>query len=262
MTKTDFDFPIFDSLKRGLLSLWLNRLALLPLTTLPLGVTFITLTLIRTYAPDDASQFAQAMMQVPADFAIGLFCSLIVLIIMSAPRKNKKDTVVFTLNVTSKKRLLIAGAIAHTLFGYLFMGGFALIDMVGEPMRQINAQNPTIIRWDLMLLVIAMFVATLYLIRFALLPILVVAEMDVKNFFRTYPQFKLSFPIIFIKLGTMMAAALVLLSPVFLLVPQGDVELNVIQTLLVDICASLTTVAYHAWGYAALAIGLRSMLDK
>ena len=103
-------FEVFKSLHRGGLSLYLNRRALLPLTSLPIGITFLTLALIRHYVPTDTSNFTNALLQIPADFCIGLFSSLIILIIMNAPRK--KDTskpVMFSMNLRDKRDILIAG---------------------------------------------------------------------------------------------------------------------------------------------------------
>jgi hypothetical protein len=260
MTKNEINFPVIDSLKRGGLSLWLNRTALLPLTSLPLGVTFITLSLLRTYAPDDMSYFMQAVCQIPADFAIGLFCSLIIVIIMNAPKKDSKDPVKFTMNLADKKRLMLAGAVAHTVFGYLYMGGFALTDQIAAPLRM-AAESEQAVRMDLTLLVIAMLVIGLYAVRFALLPVLAVADMDIKDFYTRFKKFGLSFPILFIKIATMLAVGTVLILPLSSMAPPEGESLNLIDGVVIDILAAMAAVFSHAWAYAAMAIGVRHMME-
>lgn len=261
MTKNTINFPVIDSLKRGGLSLWLNRNALLPLTALPIGVTFVTLSLLRTYSPDDLSYFMQALFQIPADFAIGIFCSLIIVIIMNAPKKDSKDPVIFTMNLADKKRVMLAGAVAHTVFGYLYMGGFALTDKIAEPLRiAAEAQQP--VRMDLTLLVIALLVAGLYAVRFALLPVLAVADMDIRDFYKRFKAFGLSFPILFIKIATMLAAGIILILPLSSMTPPEGESLNFIDGFLIDFVASIAALLSHAWAYAAMAIGVRYMIDE
>ena len=260
MSKSEINFPLWDCLKPGGLSLWLNRQALLPLTALPVGVTFVTLALIRTYAPADVSHFTQALFQIPSDLAIGLFCSLILVIIMNAPKKNTKDPVTFNLNLADKKRVMFAGAVAHVVFSYLYIGAFAGTDLIAAPLREASAAKQEV-RLDLTLLVIGMLVFGVYAIRFALLPILIVAGLDIKDFYRRFKGFGLSFPVLFIKLATTFTLGILILLPLGAMTPPDGETLTLAQGIVVDFAAAFAAVLSHAWGYAALAIGMRYMID-
>lgn len=253
-------FPIFKSLQRGGLSLWLNRRSLLPLTMLPILVTFVTLALMRVYAPEDVSHFTLALMQLPADFAIGLFCALIIAIIMSAPKKDEKSgPMMFSLNLNEKRRILVAGAMAHTIFSYLYLGSFALTDMVAEPLR-IAADNQEAVRMDLTILVIVLLLAGLYAVRFALLPVLVVGEMNIKGFYKKFKGFGFSFPVFFVKVVCMMAVGFLLVMPFSLGMTEGQ-EMSIEQGILLDFASACSAILSHAWAYATLAVGVRIMTD-
>lgn len=255
-------FPIFKSLHRGGLSLWLNRRALLPLVGLPFGVALVTLILMRTYAPKDISPFMQAMLQIPADFAIGLFCAIVIAIIMNAPKKDENSgPVTFSLNLSEKKKLLIGGAIAHTLFGYLYMGGFTLVDMVSKPLRA-AAENENIIRWDLTFLLAVCMAAGLYAIRFALLPILVVAHIDIRMFYNKFRAFGLSLPVFFVKIIAMMTIGFILLLPMSFSNTADGASVDTVTRLVLDISGAMAAVIAHAWAYAALSVGVRTMMEN
>ena len=259
-------FEIFKSLHRGGLSLWLNRTALLPLTALPIGITFLTMSLIRYYAPDDVSHFTSALVQLPADFCIGIFASLIILIIMSAPKKKDDGKpMMFAMNLANKKSILIAGALAHTVFGYLYIGGFALMDKIAEPLRIAAQQSEPQVDMGQTLIVIALLLVGLYTVRFALLPVLVVGNIDPKSFYKKFMHFGLSIPVFFIKAITMVAVGLALIIPLGLIdsIDENAAQGTVIMGgIIMDFTSAFATVIAHAWAYASLAIGVRSMMER
>jgi hypothetical protein len=260
-------FEIFKSLHRGGLSLWLNRTALLPLTALPIAVTFLTMAFVRYYGPDDISYFTGALLQLPADFCIGLFSSLIILIIMSAPKKKDDGKpMMFAMNLANKKNILIAGALAHTVFGYLYLGGFAAMDKIAEPLRIAAQQPEPQIDMGQTFLLLALLVVGLYAIRFAVLPILVVGNIDIKSFYKRNRAFGFSIPVFFIKVLTMMAVGLVLMMPMALVGQASGDEASATTItmggIIMDFASAFSAVIAHAWAYAALAIGIRSMMDK
>lgn len=263
---SDIRFPVFESLKRGGLSLWLNRRALLPLSAMPLGIAFLTLTLIRGFAPKNMSEFTLALFQIPADMAIGMFCALVILIISYAPKKTDAKPVMFTVNVIDKKRLLLAGAIAHTIFSYLFLGVFALIGILTQPIEEAqkatgDAAMPDP-QWGLVALSLVVFLFALYAVRFALLPVLVVSGRAIGAFFRQYKAFYLSFPVILIMLLTSLAVSFVLFIPVSIFPETDPALVTPVQAVVIDLCAAVAKLAAHAWSYAALAVGVRIMTEK
>lgn len=272
-------FDIFRALHRGALSLWLNRQTLGAMTLVPTIVTFLTLMAIRTFmssqgaeAVEDAdtektitqiSPFVLSLMQIPADFVTGIFCSLIIFIIMNAPSKKDKDApVMFTLNIMERKDLLLAGAIAHVIFGYFAGGLLGVMQMIFEPLQAAaDAQETDNIGAIVIILVITglMF----YGIRFAMLPILIIAQANIKDFYIDHKQIGFSLPIFAIKFLTTAAVGTMILiigggiSSLF----QGQETTQTIAMAVMDLSTAFGSVVSAAWTYAALAIGYRYMIE-
>lgn len=259
-------FPIFRCLKQGGLSIWLNRFSLLPLSLLPIIVTFVTLTVLRSYNEADLSPLTLAIIQIPADLIIGLYCALIIMIIMAAPKEKKEGDapMAFSINLKDKKNVMIAAAIAHTLFGYLFLGGFAIADLIMEPLRAAETQeqiNPILI-----VLLALLGLIGLYVIRFNLLPVLIIGETDIKSFFLKYKMFGLSLPILFTKLMCLFSIGFVAYLPlaIFGMAPTPDSlnEPSAGESFFFDLFSAISAVISYAWMYASLAYGVRLMIEN
>jgi hypothetical protein len=256
-------FEVLRALHKGGLSLWLNRKTLLPMTLIPTIATFLTLMMSRIDGLQEASAFQLALIQIPADFIIGIFCSLIVFIILNAPKKKDKDAPVhFQLNILGRKDLLIGGALAYMVFGYLIAGAYGVMGMIFEPIQQAaSEQKPANV--GMIIPIILMMLGVFYVMRFALLPILIIAEIDVVSFFKTFKSFGLSAPVFSVKVATTLAVGLVLYVPLQgLLGGTGDETTGVPATMaLVDFGFAFGAVIAAAWGSAALAIGYRQMME-
>ncbi len=257
-------FEILRALQKGGMSLWLNRKSLMPMTLVPVIVTFLTLMIMRTLTGDenaDISYFVMAMVQIPADFVVGIFCALVVFIIMSAPKKDDKDKpVMFTLNILERKDLILAGAIAHVVISYLSGGFYGGLLLIFEPMQQAAAETQQVSGASMFLLGTLMAVF-FYAIRFLMLPILVVAQMDIKGFYRAHMGYGLSLPVFLVKAATAMVVGFFIMFPAAAVMgTEGDA--TPIQMALVDFAVAFGNVIAVAWAYAALAIGLRQMTDK
>lgn len=270
-------FDIFRALHRGALSLWLNRQTLGAMTLVPTIVTFLTLMAIRSFISaqssvtgedgnvekiSNISPFILSLMQIPADFVTGIFCALIIFIIINAPSKKDKDApVMFTLNIMERKDLLLAGAIAHVIFGYFAGGLLGVMQMIFEPM-QAAAQAQETTNMGSMILVIFLAGLMFYAIRFALLPVLIIAQADIKGFYTHYRQVGFSFPIFAVKFCTTAAVGGVILiigggiSSLF----HGQDGTNTVAMAIMDLSTAFGSVISTAWTYAALAIGYRYMI--
>lgn len=258
-------FPIMTSMQKGGLSLWLNRRSLLPLTLIPILVSLVTLLLSPLYMKEESSSLILAIVQIPADFTIGLFCALIIVIMMNAPKKeDSKGPVAFSINLSEKKNLLIAAAVAHTLFGYLMLGGFALTDLVAQPMRAALEQQQA--RLDLAALMVVMLVAGLYVVRFSLLPVLIIGGLDIRAFYIRYKAFGLSLPVFFIKALAMLGIGFVILLPLSItgisVTGEAAQTMSNTQRFLFHFCSAVAAVLAHAWTYASLAYGVRLMIEN
>jgi hypothetical protein len=261
-------FEILRALHRGGLSLWLNRRALLPMTLIPTIVTFLTLMLMRANMGDtteNVSSFMLALLQIPADFITGIFCSLVIFIIMKAPKKNDKDApVMFAVNIFERKDLIIAGAVAHVIFGYFASGIFGIMQMIYNPIQDAAAQQepaslPTVI------MMFGLLAVVFYGIRFILLPLLIIAQIDIREFYKKFPKFGFSLPIFAVKLATGSTAGVIIffIGSLILSASGGTTEnASLTQLGLVDFVTSFATVLSTAWAYAALAIGLRQLLEN
>jgi hypothetical protein len=259
-------FEIFQSLKRGFLSVWLNRRSLLPMATFPVFVMFTTLVLLNQFLPEDPSYFIIALTQLPADFAIGMFCALIILIIMSAPKRKAGDKpVMFSMNVVEQKKLLITGALAHMVVGYLSMGGLAVMNYFAEPLKQAVDTGETIPTVIIIGLIVSLAVG-LYAIRFSFLTILLIGNKDVRGFYTQFKGFGLSIPIFFVKFLSMMALSMMLLVPLSMMQGGGNGEditpMSDFNTIFVSFLSACATVFAQIWAYASLAIGVRTMTEK
>jgi hypothetical protein len=256
-------FEILRALHKGGLSLWLNRKALMPMAFIPVVVTFLTLALTRGEGFSEISPFTLALIQMPADFVTGIFCALIIVIIMNAPKKGDSDApIMFSLNIMDKKHVMIAGAIAHVVFGYLTIGLYGVMDLLAAPMKAAaDAGTPPTL--DKMVLLLVLLAIGFYAVRFMMLPILIVADMDIKEFFAHYKGVGLSAPIFLVKAGTVFGLGLVMYLPLGLLMAGANGEtISVIQMGLMDFATALGSVFATAWAYASLSIGMRQMLGK
>jgi len=227
----------------------------------PIIVTFLTLMVMRANFPDDVmpSAFVSALIQIPADFVTGIFCALIIVIIMRAPKKGDKDKpVLFTLNIMERKDLLLAGAIAHVVIGYLFSGLLGGMQIIFEPIQAASqAQEAPNMMYTIMLFALIGFV--FYAMRFLLLPILLIGQIDIKSFYQKHSKVGFSLPIFGVKLVTGLSAGLVII-----LISSGissGESVNPTQMAITDFVTSLARVIATAWGYAALSIGVRQMLE-
>lgn len=265
MNKEHPYFEIFNTLKRGFLSVWLNHRSLLPMATFPVFVMFFTLMAMNSFLPDEPSYFVLALAQLPADFAIGMYSAFIILIIMAAPKRKKGDKpMMFTMNVTEHKGLLFTGAVAHMVVNYLSMGGLAIMNKFAAPLHQALETESTIPTVAALGLIISLSIG-LYAVRFTLLPILLIGKKDVPSFYKQNMQFGLSVPVFFVKFLTMTAASAVILIPLSMIAP-ADAETVAATTLdfntvFISFVSSCATVFAHIWAYATLAIGVRVMTE-
>jgi len=254
-------FEVIRALHRGGLGLWLNRKTLMPMTLVPIIVTFLTLMVMRANFPDNEmpSEFVSALIQIPADFVTGIFCALIIVIIMKAPKKSDKDKpVLFTLNIMERKDLLLAGAIAHVVIVYLFSGVLGAMQLVFEPIQAASqAQEAPNMMHTIMLFGLMGFI--FYAMRFLLLPILIIGQIDIKSFFQKNHKVGFSLPIFAVKLATGLGAGVIIIVVNSLIAPTENV--NPTQMAIGDFVSSLVRVIATAWGYAALSIGVRQMLE-
>ncbi len=255
-------FDVFRALHRGGLSLWLNRRTLMPMTLVPIIVTFLTLMVIRANFTDGEmpSSFVMALMQIPSDFVTGIFCSLIIFIIMNAPKKGDKDApVVFSLNIMERKDLLVAGAIAYVVFGYLAAGILGLMQMVFVPIQAASQaeEAPNMIH---IILFFGLVGFVLYAIRMILLPILIIGKIDVLHFYNGYKKLGFSLPIFVVKLATSISAGLFIFIVLGAFSGGGE-NTSPIQMAIIDFATAFGSVISSAWAMAALSIGVRKMLE-
>lgn len=257
-------FEIIRALKKGGLSLWLNRRTLSSMMIVPVIVTFITLMMTRMDGANDLSPFMLALVQIPADFVTGIFCALIIVIIMNAPKKKDDGApVVFALNIMEKKTVMITAAIAHVVFGYFTAGLYGVMQMIAEPMQQ-AAEAQQSLPTDSLIILIGLLTIGFYIVRFMMLPILLVSEMDIKSFFKTHMSFGFSAPIFLVKFASTTAIGLfvyVLMSGL-LMGHDGDAALTPIQGGVIDFATAIASVIATAWAYASLCVGLRQMIEK
>ena len=245
-------FDIIRALQRGALSLWLNRRAFLPMTLVPTLVTFLTLMIMRAQftgeGATEPSAFVMALMQIPADFVTGLFCALIIFIIVNAPKKEDKDApVMFTLNIMERKDLLMAGAIASVVISYFGSGIIGLLQMI---FAQIQAaaeaeQAPQMVH-TIGFFVIVGFI--LYAVRFAILPILIIARMNIPAFYRRYSAFGFSYPILAIKfLVTLAVGGVTMILASMVASVNSAEQATPVQMAIVDFMTAFGSVAMAAW---------------
>lgn len=260
-------FPVFQSMRQGGLSIWLNRLSLLPLSIIPVLATFITLTIVSSVDTSELSPLIIAIIQIPSDFMIGLYTALIIMIIMAAPRDKDPNgpPMTFSIDLRQKRNVLIGAAIAHTLFGYLFFGGVTAANHLMEPMRTITSD--TDISASSIIMVALIGLVGLYAVRFNLLPVLIVGDIDIKSFFKRYKMFGLSVPVIMTKVACMFAIALIFFIPLSLLGIQitttGEAaQMNAVQSFLYNFISAIVAVATYAWMYASFAYGVRLMIEE
>lgn len=258
-------FEIYRAIYKGAMSLWLNRRTLMPMTLVPIIVTFLTLMVMRANFPEgvEPSAFIMALMQIPADFVTGIFCSLIIFIIMNAPKKGDKDApVMFSLNIMARKDLLLAGAVAHVAFAYFAGGAVGLMQMIFEPIQAAakSEEAPN------MLYTIALFGIVgflFYAIRFVVLPILIIGKIDIRHFFARNRKAGFSIPVFAVKLAVSgLATIFIMLISTLIYGMSGDSQpLNPTQMALSDIVVAFGSVISTAWAYAALSIGIRQMME-
>ena len=263
-TPAPFYFEVLKSLHKGGMSLWLNRRTLMPMMVLPTVVTFMILTIAQSGALGDRlSPFQLALIQLPSDFITGLFCALIIVIIMNAPKKEERSgPMMFSLNIMEKRSLMIKGAIAHMIIAYLASGLYGGLQGLVEPMKaSAEAEAP---RGDLMLIVIVGAVASFYAIRAFLLPIFFVADMDATDFYKRHKGFGLSVPIFMIKMLTTIGGMVVFLLPLSVIVSAAQGQeggAGMVVQMLTDLVMAFASVVITAWGYASLSIGVRQMME-
>ena len=257
-------FEIIRALKKGGLSLWLNRRTLSSMMIVPVIVTFITLMMTRMDGANDLSPFMLALIQIPADFVTGIFCALIIVIIMNAPKKKDDGApVVFALNIMEKKTVMITAAIAHVIFGYFSSGLYGVMQLVAEPMR-VAAEAQESLPGDSLIILIGLLTIGFYIVRFMMLPILLIAEIDIKSFFKTHMSFSFSAPIFLVKFVSTTAVGLcvyIVMQGVLMGRETGD-ALTPIQGGLLDFATAIASVIATAWAYASLCVGLRQMIEK
>lgn len=258
-------FEVMRATHRGALSLWLNRQTLMPMTLVPIIVTFLTLMVMRANFPSDVepSAFILALVQIPADFVTGIFCSLIIFIIMNAPKKGDKDApVMFSLNIMERKDLLLAGAVAHVVFGYFAGGAMGVMQLLFDPIQAASKaeEAPNIIHTILLFGTMGFL---FYAIRFIILPILLIGQINIKNFYKHNQKIGFSIPIFIVKLITGGAALIlinIIASLIFSISGGGD-NTSPTQMAVIDFFTAFGSVISTAWAYAALSIGVRQMLE-
>lgn len=257
-------FDVLRALHRGGLSLWLNRKALIPLTLVPTVVAFLTLMFMRGAVPDDATPFLLALVQIPADFAVGLLSALIIFIIVSAPNKQDSDKpVMFTLNLNTQKKVFVSAALAHVVFSYFAGGVFGVMSMIYKPMEQ-AAQNEVPPSMGGLVLLFLTFFILVYGMRLMFLPILITARGDVKSFFRHNKAVGFSLPVFLLKLATTLPvgfAVLMLTAPFMVGAEGGSDSIPPVQLAFIDFITDFGSVIATAWMYAALSVGYRQMRD-
>ncbi len=260
-------FDIIRALHRGALSLWLNRKTFMPMTLVPTLVTFLTLMVMRVNfmgeGMEQPSAFTMALMQIPADFVTGLFCALIIFIIVNAPKKDDKQApVVFTLNIMERKDLLLAAAGASVIISYIGAGLLGIMQMIFDQIKAAAEleQSPNMI-YTIAFFIIVGFI--IYAVRFVTLPVLIIAKIDIAHFYMRYRAFGFSLPILAIKFLVMLAVggvAVVLASVIAN--ANGDASATPTQMALVDFVTAFGSVAMSAWVAASLAIGIRRMMER
>ena len=258
-------FEIIRAIHRGGLSLWLNRKTLMPMTLVPIIVTFLTLMVMRANFPDgvEPSAFVLALMQIPAEFVTGIFCSLIIFIIMNAPKKGDKDApVMFSLNIMERKDLLLMGAIAHVVFGYFASGAVGAMQLLFEPMQEAAKvdQAPSMLNIIILFTIMGFL---FYAVRFIVFPILVIGKVDFKVFYAQHRNVGFSLPIFAVKFVTTTVATLIIyaVATVLLGASGGGENMNPTQMAILDMFMAIGSVISTAWAYAALSIGVRQMLE-
>lgn len=258
-------FDIFRALKRGGLSLWLNRRVLLSLTMVPTAVSFLTLMLMRDIMPNNPSPFLMALIQIPSDFITGLFCALIIFIIISAPKKRDSEKpVIFTLNLKEKKGLFVSAAIANVVFTYFLNGMYALMTIIYLPMQKAAETDtpPSTMAFIVMLVLMAML---LYMLRFIFLPVLLIAGDDIRAFFKRHKKMGLSFHVFAVKMLATIAIGfciLLLSSPMIAgAAGDGETSASIVRYALADLIAAFGGVISAAWVYASLSVAYRQMIE-
>ena len=257
-------FEIIRALHRGGLSLWLNRKTLLPMTFIPTIITFLSLMIIRGGLPPEATPFLMAVVQIPADFVTGLFCALIIYIIVSAPKKKDSEKpVVFSLNLKEKKSLFISAAIANVVFSYFVNGIYGLMNMIYAPLQAASEVEGATPSMGGMFALLGLLFVLFYGVRFILIPILLIAGQDIRGFYSRYKQIGFSLPIFSLKLLTTFSIGFVVLlisAPLMAGGGEGN-PIPTVQMGIIDFLTAFGGVISTAWCYAALAIGYRQMVE-
>jgi len=260
-------FSIFRAIHRGGLSLLLNRRALMPMTLIPTLVTFLTLMVMRANFKGDEmpSTFVSALIQLPSDFVTGMFCALIIFIIMNAPKKDDKDApVMFSLNIMERKDLLLSGAIAYTVFGYLASGVLGAMQILFEPL-QAAAQNESPPNIGHTILLFALAGVMFYGLRFIVLPILIIGKIDIRHFYSQFKAIGFSLPIFIVKIATTFLVGIIafMIISIVLSASGGEIaDANPTQLAIVDFVTAFGTVIMAAWSSSALAMGVRKMVES
>ena len=236
------------------------------MTLIPVIVTFLTMMVMRGMTGADGgevdiSYFIMAMVQIPADFVVGIFCALVVFIIINAPSKKDKDKpVMFTLNILERKDLLLAGALAHVVISYLSGGFYGGLLMMYEPMQQAASETQQV-SGGMLFLTGALMAVFFYAVRFLMLPVLVIAQTDIKGFYRANMGYGLSIPVFLVKAATALVVGFFVMFPAAAMMGAGD-DVHPAQMAVIDFALAFGNVLATAWAYAALAIGFRQMMDK
>ena len=256
-------FDVMRALQKGGLSLWLNRRSLLPMLFLPVIATFITQTLMQSGTfGESPSLFLLALINLPSDFIIGLLCSLVIVIIMNAPKKDDRSgPMMFSLNIIEKRSVMIKAAIVHAVIGYLSAG--LAVSMFSMYEIMVIEAEKNIARTDLFFLMIGLTVCTLYGLRLFLLPIFVVADIDARLFYAEHKNFGISFPIFFVSLLIFLGVFIAALFPLSIILSFNQAEQSSMMiSMMIDVGRSLITVIISVWNYASLSVGLRQMIDR
>lgn len=260
-------FDIFRALHRGGLSLWLNRRAFFPMTLIPTIVTFFTIMIIRGIGEDSASAFALALLKIPSDFVTGLLSAVVIYIILNAPRKGDNDKpAIFVLNITERKDLLISAAILHVIIAYFASGLFAGSEYIMGPIHQAieNNTDPEISA-GVILPLILIFIIFLYGIRFLMAPIVMMGNHNIISFFKSYASFGISFPIIMVKVLTVLSTGFVVMFLISILQAfnqSSGADASPIVMGFIDFFVSWFSVFSTVWFYAAMTIGFRQMTER
>ena len=234
----------------------------MPMTLVPTIVTFLTLMIISDTFPGKElpSFFTIALIQIPADFVTGIFCSLIAFIILNAPKKEDKDApIMFTLNIMERKDLILKGAIVYVIFGYLISGAMGFMHAVFEPIQQ-AAQAKQGASLSSTFFLFFLMAILFYGFRFILLPILIIGQIDIAGFYKKYSKFGFSFPIFFVKALPSLIFSLMIftIGPLF----RGSEDtLSPVAEGIIHFISGFGTVLAAAWTMASLSIGIRKMLE-